>query len=85
MISHIHHVNFVVKDVEQAILRYQNILNGANFEMNNLENRAILTARTKVGETWLILVQPLDKTSILARHLTEHGEGFFSCHSQAMT
>lgn len=77
MISHIHHINFIVEDLENAVLRYQKTLNLGEFIFDALKKRAVKTARIKLGETWLVLVQPIDKTSIPARFLKEHGEGFF--------
>lgn len=77
MISHIHHINFLVQDLDLAIERYQTTLNNGLFELDELPNRAVKTARIRLGQTWLILVQPLDQTSLPARHLAEYGEGFF--------
>ena len=42
-----------------------------------LPQRGVKLARFKVGETWLILVQPVDADGIPAQYLQEHGEGFF--------
>jgi len=77
MITHIHHINFVVRDMELAIQRYQALLDCGEFTHDELAERSVKTARTKLGETWLILVQPLDAHSIPAKHLRDHGEGFF--------
>ena len=77
MITGIHHINFVVKDLDDAIARYSRLLDGAQFERARLAGRSADTAKTKVGETWLVLVQPTDNDGVPARHLAERGEGFF--------
>ena len=77
MITHIHHINFLVRDLDQAIKRYQDIIDCGTFELDELPNRAVKTARLKLGQSWLVLVQPLDQHSVPAQHLADHGEGFF--------
>lgn len=77
MISHIHHINFIVKNLDYAVAQYQKKLNLGDFIYANLKLRAVKTARIKLGSTWLVLVQPTDDTSVPARFLREHGEGFF--------
>lgn len=77
MISHIHHINFLVKDLDQGIARYESVLGRGSFKIEQLPGRNAKTARAKVGATWLVLVQPLGDEGIPAKHLREHGEGFF--------
>ena len=77
MISHIHHINFIVENLDRAVDQYQNRLNLNGFIFDTLAQRGVKTARIKLGDTWLVLVQPTDKTGIPARFLSEHGEGFF--------
>ena len=77
MISHIHHINFLVTDLDQAIERYEALLGEHRFVRDELPQRSVLTARVKLASTWLILVQPIDEHSEPARHLQKHGEGFF--------
>lgn len=77
MISHIHHINFLVKDLDEGVARYEELLGKNTFQFDDLEGRNAKTARAKVGETWLVLVQPLGNDGVPAKHLREHGEGFF--------
>lgn len=77
MITHIHHINFIVKDLNQAIERFEGLFGGAKFLVDTLEKRAVKTARLKLGDTWFVLVQPTDPDSIPGKHLRDHGEGFF--------
>ena len=77
MITHIHHINFLVQNLENAVVQYEKLPGIGSFEFDQLEGRAVRTAKTRLGDTWLVLVQPVDKESIPAKHLQEHGEGFF--------
>jgi len=77
LITHIHHINFLVRDLDLAVQRYQGLLGDTAFEYGELPSRAVKTARVKLAQTWLILIQPLDKNSVPAIHLAKHGEGFF--------
>lgn len=77
MITGIHHINFLVRDLDAAIARYEALLDGAQFDIAELTERGVKTAKVKLGDTWLVLVQPLDELGIPAQHLAEHGEGFF--------
>jgi len=77
MITHIHHINFLVQNLENAVVQYEKLPGIGPFEFDQLEGRAVRTAKTRLGDAWLVLVQPVDKESIPAKHLQEHGEGFF--------
>ena len=48
-----------------------------SFQYGELDGRGVRTARFRVGQTWLVLVQPTDPDSVPGRHLAEHGEGLF--------
>jgi methylmalonyl-CoA/ethylmalonyl-CoA epimerase len=76
-VNKIHHINFIVKDLDSAVLRYKGILGGNDFIKDELPGRGVITARTAVGEQWIVLVQPTDLNSIPGRFLAENGEGFF--------
>ena len=77
MITHIHHINFIVKDLESAISRFESLLGMDGFITDSLEARAVATARIKLGDTWLVLVQPIGDEGVPAKFLRENGEGFF--------
>lgn len=76
-VSSIHHINFLVKDLYQGIERYQQLLGLGEFTVDDLPGRGVKTARIRLGDTWLVLVQPVDPAGVPGRHLAEHGEGFF--------
>ncbi len=77
MIRNIHHINFLVQDLEAAIATYEKILGIPLAHRDELPARGVRTARFLIGTTWLVLVQPTTPDSAPARHLAEHGEGFF--------
>jgi methylmalonyl-CoA/ethylmalonyl-CoA epimerase len=77
MISHLHHINFIVRNLDEAVNRYAEVFDLDNFIFDALDNRGVKTARTKIGETWLVLVEPVSEHGAPARHLREFGEGFF--------
>jgi len=77
MITGIHHINFLVRDLEAGVARYQQLLGVSEVLYGDLTGREVRTARFKVGDVWWVLVQPTTADSVAARHLEQHGEGFF--------
>ena len=74
---HIHHVNVLVRDLEEAVGRYERLLGQPVTAREPLPARGVETARFALGESWLVLVQPVRADSEPARYLAEHGEGLF--------
>ncbi len=77
MITRIHHINFLVRDLDAAVERYSCVLQPEKIIHEDLPRRGVKTARFRVGDTWIVLLQALDPDSVAGRHLAEHGEGFF--------
>lgn len=75
--SKIHHINFVVNDLDEAMPRFQATLGLAPFEVIDHEPRGATIARSRLGDSWFVLVAPNDPHSVPGRFLAEHGEGFF--------
>lgn len=73
----VHHIDVVVRDLDQAEDRYRRVLGIEPLPREVLPSRGIELVRFRVGETWLILVQPTDDKGPVAVFLQEHGEGFF--------
>lgn len=73
----IHHINFLVKDLDQAEASYRSLLGLPPGIREELPLRGVLTARFRVGDAWLVLLQPTTDEGEPARHLREQGEGFF--------
>jgi methylmalonyl-CoA/ethylmalonyl-CoA epimerase len=73
----IHHVNFIVRDLDEAMPRFEKILGLAPFEVVDHAPRGARVARSRLGGSWFVLVSPYDAESVPGRFLAEHGEGFF--------
>ena len=73
----VHHINFVVADIDAAVEAYQNMLDLGPFEYEDLPGRGVTTARALIGDVWLVLVSPQSQDSVAGRYLRDHGEGFF--------
>jgi methylmalonyl-CoA/ethylmalonyl-CoA epimerase len=77
MVRSIHHLNFIVADLEAAIPRWEQRLGLPVAHRDVLPERGVTAARFRVGDTWLVLVQPTRADSVPGRFLAEHGEGVF--------
>lgn len=75
--NRIHHLNFIVRDLEEAMDRFERVLDVEPFSLVDHAPRGANVARTRIGETWLVLVCPYEPDSAPGRHLAKHGEGFF--------
>lgn len=75
--TRIHHINFVVRDLDEAMPRFQKALSLQPFEVIEHRPRGAQIARSKIGESWLVLVCPYDPDSVPGQHLAKQGEGFF--------
>jgi methylmalonyl-CoA/ethylmalonyl-CoA epimerase len=73
----IHHLNFVVRDLGEAATRLERVLDLEPFEFIDYPARDATVARTRVGETWLVLVCPGNDESPPGQYLARHGEGLF--------
>jgi methylmalonyl-CoA/ethylmalonyl-CoA epimerase len=76
-LKNIHHLNFVVADLDVAVASYQDRLGLGPFEREELQGRGVSTARTKVGDVWIVLVSPDNDDCEVGRYLAANGEGFF--------
>ena len=73
----IHHINFIVENLEESISQYQTLLGLGSFEIEDLSARGARTARLNLNGVWLVLVSPTRPDSVPGRFLQTHGEGFF--------
>ncbi|QFU74378.1 lactoylglutathione lyase [Halioglobus maricola] len=77
MLKKVHHINLLVNDLDSAVRKYQLAFEIDHFEYGDLDARGVKTARFKAGETWIVLIEPIDPDGVPAKHLAEHGEGLF--------
>ena len=73
----IHHIDVVVRDLDHAVEQYRKVLGIDPCPRESLPSRGIELARFRIGETWLILVQPISDQGPVAEFLAQNGEGFF--------
>ncbi len=77
VLNSVHHINFIVNDLDAAVEAYQSTLDLGPFEYEELPERDVSTARVRVGEVWIVLVSPQCENSVAGRYLEAHGDGFF--------
>ncbi len=77
MVNGIHHLNFIVRDLEASLPAWERLLGCEATRRDALPERGVVAARFRLGPTWLVLVQPTRTDSVPGRFLAEHGEGFF--------
>ena len=77
MVQRIHHINFLVRDLDAAVASYERILGMPVTSRDHLDERGVAIARFRLADTWIVLVQPVRPGTVPARHLEDHGEGFF--------
>ncbi len=76
MIQCVHHINFIVRDLEAAVVSWERILGRGVDARHRLDERGVDTARFDLGGTWVVLVQPTGPGAP-ADYLAANGEGFF--------
>lgn len=77
MIKGIHHIAFVVKDIEKAIAFYQTKLGFALKKRTYFQPRGIEVALFDVKGVLIELIQPVEQGTPPYKFLKEQGEGFF--------
>lgn len=77
MLECVHHINFLVADLDTAVARYKDLFGIQRMEVESLPARGVRTARFDLNGVWIVLVQPVDDDCEPMRHLRQHGEGFF--------
>ncbi len=77
MLKRVHHINFLVADLDKSIARYKDLFELESVEIEMLPERGVATARFDLDGVWVVLVQPVDDKSEPARILREQGEGVF--------
>ncbi len=77
MLEGIHHINFLVADLDAAVQRYKDLFDIDAMTIESLPERGVRTARFELSGIWIVLVQPVDDQSEPMRHLREQGEGLY--------
>ncbi|MCZ6716179.1 MAG: VOC family protein [Gammaproteobacteria bacterium] len=77
MLKKVHHINFLVSDLDEAVSRYRSVFGVEPGEIEHLPERGVKVARFRLDNVWIILVQPTDPDRLPAKHLASEGDGFF--------
>lgn len=77
MVRRVHHIDFVVRDLDAAASTYARVLGVEPRSRETLEDRGVELVRFELGDIWVILVQPVRSDSPVQAFIDRHGEGFF--------
>lgn len=77
MLNRIHHIAFIVKDLDATLVCYERLLGMTVSERGSAPGRGGEVAYFKLDNVNLEFVSPTDKDGFLQKHLDAHGEGFF--------
>lgn len=77
MLRRVHHIDFVVRDLDLAAERFERIFGVEPLGRERLEDRGVELVRFEIGDVWLVLVQPVGPRGPVREFLDAHGEGFF--------
>ncbi len=73
--NYIEHIGIAVKNLDEAIKYYENILGLKCYSIEIVEEQKVKTAFFKVGETKLELLEATDDSSPVAKFIEKRGEG----------
>jgi methylmalonyl-CoA/ethylmalonyl-CoA epimerase len=77
MLKKIHHIAYIVSDLDKAVELYENVFQVSVHQRQFFAPRGIEVALFYVGEVLFELIQPVEEGTRAYRYLQEHGEGFF--------
>ncbi len=75
MLSRIHHVGIVVRDLEQAYGFWRDVLGLPVHKVATVKDQDVTAALLTVGESEIELLQPLSTESGIGKFLARRGEG----------
>ena len=78
MLKHIHHIDYVVRDLDQAVAAYQKMFQIQMEPKTRFDERGVELAWFSLDGIRIILVSPTRADSPVQKFLDEHGEGFFN-------
>ena len=74
-LSHIEHLGIAVKNLEESIPYYENILGLKCYAIEEVPSQKVKTAFFKIGQTKIELLEPTSEESPIAKFLEKKGEG----------
>ena len=76
MLRRVHHIDFVVRDLDAAAERFSVVFGRRPGPRERLEHRGVELVRFDLGNLWILLVHPVGPGPV-REFLEAHGEGFF--------
>ncbi len=74
-LSHIEHLGIAVKNLEQAIPYYEQVLGLECYSIEEVADQKVRTAFFRVGQTKIELLEPTSDDSAIAKFIEKRGEG----------
>ena len=74
-ISHIEHIGIAVKDLNEAIKYYEQVLGLKCYNIEEVKEQKVKTAFFKVGETKIELLESTDPEGPIGKFIEKKGEG----------
>ena len=74
-ITHIEHIGIAVRNIEEQLPYYEQILGLKCYNIEVVEDQKVKTAFFKVGETKIELLEPTSPESTIAKFIEKRGEG----------
>jgi methylmalonyl-CoA/ethylmalonyl-CoA epimerase len=75
MFTHVDHLGFAVRDIEEAVEFYRRAFGIAAWERIAMPERHMAVAVARVGDTLLELIAPTSEDAAFAKFLRERGPG----------
>jgi methylmalonyl-CoA/ethylmalonyl-CoA epimerase len=73
--NYIEHIGIAVKNLEESIKYYENILGMKCYSIEDVVDQKVRTAFFKVGQTKIELLEPTSEESTIAKFIEKKGEG----------
>ena len=73
--SHIEHIGIAVKNLEESIKYYENVLGLKCYNIEEVKDQKVKTAFFKVGETKIELLESTDPEGPIGKFIEKKGEG----------
>lgn len=74
-LTHIEHIGIAVKNIEESISYYEDILGLKCYAIEEVKDQKVKTAFFKIGQTKIELLEATDAESPVAKFIKKKGEG----------
>ena len=74
-LSHIEHLGIAVKNLEESIPYYENVLGLKCYSIEEVPSQKVKTAFFMIGQTKIELLEPTSDESPIAKFIEKRGEG----------